>query len=582
MFETYFCLFPFHFRVSICSSFTFHPILPLIESLPMLHSAQYISHLSGQQHMKRVRGECGPEYEISTGSGLVADGRGNTYWCDTCKITMTGHQPFEAHMNGAKHKAKVIATTVLGPFGPPQGPPPKGPPPKAGQKRGFNAPGGVPFSSGPSNPQEPKPPKAASKDTIINEKCDVCNIVLKTQSNYDAHMAGRFTLNIVFFLKNAGLSQPVLHTLIVTLCYFDLGQLHMKKKKMLDEMGGRVVMPAGSLARKILDGGPMVLDGVLHCKLCDMNFITMQIGTEHFTGRKHRAAMRAMAVAHEEGNPSGAAGWITGVSTLSGDGSVSADSSAGPYAGFVAGGTISNLSSLGLDLDKDSIDAKIKEARIASGDTTDEAGKDGVDAHVKAFELARKDGANGSASTDNGSESKEGTPAAEGAAEAMDMLVREVSPNDTTAIVCDICNIGVTTTQMLENHVIGSKHLKKVLSVAVGEGKDVKGIRGRGVPFTPRGRGRGRGRGGMGFGRGRGGGFRGRGSGFGGIRGGGGRPAVPVVPAAEVMAGDNDGSSHDYLSIKHKPPIGYSSKPGWASWNDSHVPGSGGWTPWTG
>ena len=141
-----------------------------------------------------MKGEIGPESEISDGSGLLspslAGGKGNTYWCDTCKITMTGHQPFEAHMNGAKHKAKVIASSDLGPLGAPQRPPPK-----AGQKRGFNAPGSVPYFSGPSGSQvtqsqSPRPPKAASKDNMIDQKCDVCNIMLKTQSSYDAHMQG--------------------------------------------------------------------------------------------------------------------------------------------------------------------------------------------------------------------------------------------------------------------------------------------------------------------------------------------------------------------------------------------------------
>jgi len=134
---------------------------------------------------------------------------------------------------------------------------------------------------------------------------------------------------------------------------------------------------------------------------------------------------------------------------------------------------------------------------------------------------------------------------------------------------------------MLENHVVGSKHLKKVLSVAIADGTNVKGLRGRGMPFRGRGRGgmmmRGRGRGGPGGG--------GRGGGFGGVRGGG----RPIIPASSVMAQDNDGSSHDYLAVKHKPPVGYSShrgssvNPGWASWNDSsYRAGSGGWTPWTG
>ena len=348
---------------------------------------------------------------------------------------------------------------------------------------------------------------------------------------------------------------------------------------MIEAMGGRVIMPAGSLARKILDHGPTVKEGVLHCPLCDMNFMTLQIAQEHFPGRKHRSQMRSMQIAHES-ESSGAAGWITGVSALNPANSAAAaptttGAAAGPFKNFVSGGTMSNLASLGLDLDKDAIDAKIKEARLASGASSHDAEKAGVDAHVTAFQEAQKDAA----------DSKEGTPAAEGDADAMDLLVREVSPHDTMAIVCDVCNIGVTTTQMLENHVIGSKHLKKVLSVAIGEGKDIKGIRGRGVPFSVRGRGRGRGGGGMGRGRGRGagGGHRGRGGGFGGVRGGY-RPVAP--PMSSVMAQDNDGSSHDYISIK--PPIGYSSSqgnnvtPGWASWNDSHQPGSGGWTPWTG
>lgn len=265
----------------------------------------------------------------------------------------------------------------------------------------------------------------------------------------------------------------------------------------------------------------------------------MQSAQDHFPARKHRQAMKVMAVKHENGT-SGAAGWITGVSTLSSlaDSAEAPTTPAGPYKSFVPGGTMSTLENIGIDLDKESIDAKIKEARVASGVST-EADESGVDAHVKAFEAAK----GGAASGGSGGESKEGTPAAEGDADAMDMLVREISPHDNSAVVCDVCNIGVSTTLMLENHVIGSKHLKKVLSIAINDGKDVKGVRGKGVPF-PYGRGRGRGRG-RGMGRGRGG--------F-----GGGPAGRPIVPVSSVMSRDNDGSSYDYMSAQHKPPIGYS------------------------
>lgn len=506
-------------------------------------ASQYIAHLGGQQHLKRSRGEMDPAAEISGASGLIAapgaGGKNNTYWCDTCKISMSGHQPFEAHMNGAKHKAKVIAGVDLGQ-------PPAQKQPKAGQKRGFSAPGmdytfGVSWPKQIVGPQQtPKPPRTGPREVVIDKKCEICNVLLKTQSTYDAHMQG---------------------------------QAHVKKAKMLESMGGRVVMPAGSLARKILDNGPQIKDGQLHCPLCDLNFASMTIAQDHFPARKHRQAMKVMAVKHEN-ETSGAAGWITGVSPLSSlaDSAEAPTSSAGPYKSFVSGGTMSTLENIGIDLDKESIDAKIKEARVASGIATD-ADESGVDAHVKAFEVAKGAAASG----DSGGESKEGTPAAEGDADAMDMLVREISPHDNSAIVCDVCSIGVSTTQMLENHVVGSKHLKKVLSIAINDGKDVKGVRGKGVPF-PYGRGRGRGRGmGMGRGRGRGGGFR------------GGPVGRPIVPVSSVMSRDNDGSSHDYMSVKHKPPIGYSSTrgnnvtPGWASWSDTNYqPGSGGWTPWTG
>ena len=384
---------------------------------------------------------------------------------------------------------------------------------------------------------------------------------------------------------------------------------------MLDSLGGRVVMAEGSLARKILDDGPMVKEGVLFCQLCDMKLLTLQMALDHFPARRHRTKMRTSQAAHESSN-GGAAGWISGVSKLGvaggGEGSGAADAAPTPsgYNNFVAGGTMSTIGTIPTDMvmdipDKADIDAKIKEARVASGAAS--ADDDAVDAHVKAFQEA-KDGAGATATEGgaDGSSSKEGTPAGGDAAEAMDLLVKEVSPHDTTAIVCHICNIGVTTTQMLENHVVGSKHIRKVITLAVADGKDIAGLKGKGIPGkAPPQRGRGRGRGGLGFGGrgfggrgrgGRGGGFHrgggGGGAGGGAGGGGGGVGGRPVVSASQVMRTDNDGSTFDYMAVKHKPPLGYDSKtaqrandvtPGWASWNDTrYQPGSGGWTPWTG
>ena len=340
---------------------------------------------------------------------------------------------------------------------------------------------------------------------------------------------------------------------------------------MLDALGSRAVAPAGSLARKILDNGPTVQDGKLACLLCDCQFANVEIAIDHFPARKHRTKMKAMEIQHnkEVAANEGPVGWITGVSPLMSLETTAVTTTTTPglstYANFVAGGTVNSVLSGNAD-----IDAKLKEARDAAGGGGNDVDMESVDAHVKAFEEAKKDGGDAS--------SKEGTPAGGGAAsaEAMDMLVKEISPHDATAIVCDICHIGVSTTQMLENHVVGSKHIRKVIAVAIADGKELTGMKGKGMPFNPnqRGRGgRGRGRGGRG---GRGGGPR------------GGSFGRPVISTTQVMRGDNDGSTHDYMAIKHKPPIGYENKlsnvtPGWASWGENrHQPGSGGWTPWTG
>merc|ERR1719334_3036415 len=74
----------------------------------MDNASQYISHLSGQQHLRRLKGEGEIIGAVGSASGLLdpgVTGSSNTYWCDVCKVTMTGRQPFEAHMNGNKHSS---------------------------------------------------------------------------------------------------------------------------------------------------------------------------------------------------------------------------------------------------------------------------------------------------------------------------------------------------------------------------------------------------------------------------------------------------------------------------------------------
>ena len=341
--------------------------------------------------------------------------------------------------------------------------------------------------------------------------------------------------------------------------------MHVKKQKMLDSYGGRLVIAEGSLTRKILDMGPVIKDKVIWCPICEKKFVTFAAAQDHFPARQHRGKMRILQMEFEKQNAEHP-GWVTGVSTLT---SSSEDTAAVPvdaaasYGGsFVAGGIIESVLNTGI-MDKAAIDAGIREARAAV------TGED-VDAHVKAFEQAKNAQGAAEDATDGN---------ADGNADEMDVSVKEVSPHDTSAIVCDICNVGVTTTQMLECHVVGSKHLRTLIGIAINDGTDISGIHGPGVPNNQRGRGRGwgnmsRGVGGRGLrGRGRGFGGRGgwRGGGFRGYRGWGrGRGGMAHGPPTGMDQGPPTGMDDGPptamddgppTGMDHGPPAGMDQGP---------------------
>ena len=97
---------------------------------------------------------------------------------------MTGRQPWEAHLNGNKHKTKMAAQTP-GERQPQQRQQQQQ---KTGQKRGFPD-----YETGPSDEASapPRPsPTPMGKDEVIDKKCDICHVTIKTQSGWDAHVQG--------------------------------------------------------------------------------------------------------------------------------------------------------------------------------------------------------------------------------------------------------------------------------------------------------------------------------------------------------------------------------------------------------
>jgi len=521
----------------------------------MTNACQYIAHLGGSQHTRRVAAiEAGEEVnDMPDNSGLLSAASGggkNMFWCDICKLKLTGQQPFQDHMNGKKHRDKAAAVASGVPPGAQMAQPKQPKQPKA-PKRPFQ---GVPYIPGQQQPmvQSAKMPRTGPREPTINKKCDICNVILVTQKTYDAHMSG---------------------------------QLHLKKAKMIEAMGGKMTLPEGSLAKKIIDDGPQIKDGQIYCILCDMSFSTVQVALDHFPGRKHKSKMRVQEISFERYGPFSES--AKRAESLIAAAQAAATNGKDAYGNFVSGGTVKTVGVPDVGLDKADIDAKIAEANkdfIGPVDpSTNNAplemsttksnipyitGKsNGASTEANAAEVPMDTASkllklSGTAASD-----KEETP--EVNAEAMDTLVQEVSPLDSNAIVCTICSIGVSSIQMLQNHVVGAKHIRKVMAVAVGDGSKLEGMRGRGTPINR----------GRGF-------FRGRGRG----RGRGGAPSTGFL-----MSKDNDGTTHDYQPKTHRPPMGYKrgmtrppgaqfagSNIGYTTGPSSYKPGSGGWNTWTG